>query len=110
MRRDAGDAGRFRVRLDELPDDLLPEPFVCDAVGAIHGSENVILRYIWGSGPRIDRYLNPRWHRRGADPAVLANEVHDAGSYVMWTLPLRAGHIQSLTARTSPGCKDCIAE
>ena len=78
MRRDTGDPGCFGVRLDELPYDFLTEAFAYDAIGAIHRSENVTLRYTCGIGPSVDGYFDPGWHRRSADPAVLTNQVDNA--------------------------------
>ena len=82
VRGNTRDSCCFGVRLDALPNDLFAQPIACHPVGAIHGPKNTTIRNARRKRPRADRHFHPRWHRRGADPAVLAHQVHDAPATV----------------------------
>ena len=78
MRGDAWDSGCVGVGFDKLPDNLLAQHFARDAVSAIYRTEHVTFRHAGWRCPGIDRHLHPGRHRRGADPAVLADQINDA--------------------------------
>jgi hypothetical protein len=82
MRRDAGDASRLGVGLDELPDHLFPKAFADYSVGAIHGPKHVTVGDARRKRPRVDSHFNPSRHRRGSDPTMLADQFHDAPTTV----------------------------
>jgi len=78
VRGDPRNAGRFGVRLDELPDDLLPETFASNSIRAGYGKENATLGHTRRRCPCVDCNLDPGRHRRRPNSAVLAYQIDDA--------------------------------
>jgi hypothetical protein len=82
MGRDAGNSNLGRVALEHLPDDLFAEALSVNGSAAIHRPEDVSGGDAGRGCPRINRYLHPRWHRRGPHAAMLSNEIDDAPASV----------------------------
>src|SRR5260370_14903129 len=71
-------ACRYRVPLEQLPDDLFAQADALGLAAAVHGSEYVTVSDPGGSRPRIGRHLHPGRQRDRPHTAMLANEVYDA--------------------------------
>src|SRR5712691_13420997 len=82
MGRNSGNTRRRRVRLEELPHDLLGHSLPLDLVRAVYGPKYVALRHACRLRPGVDCDLNPGRHRNCAHAAVLPDEVHDAPATV----------------------------
>src|ERR1035441_5752135 len=66
-------SGGQRVRLEQLPDDLLAQAGTLGLAGAVYRSEYVAVGDAGGGRPRISRHLDPSRHRHRPDAAVLSN-------------------------------------
>jgi hypothetical protein len=82
VRSDAGNAGCVCVGLDQLPDDLFRQDLAAGSVCAINGPEHAPVCQHGSRSPGIDRRFHPVRHWGSTDPAVLANEIHDAPTTV----------------------------
>jgi hypothetical protein len=78
VRGDSGYSGGQRVRLEQLPNDLLAQAVALGLAGAVYGSEYVSVNDPGGGSPCVGRHLYPRRHRNRPHAAMLPNEVHDA--------------------------------
>ena len=78
VRCDAGNPSRYRISLEQLPNDLFAQADALRLAGAVYGSEYVTSSDPSGGCPCIDCHLHPRRHRHRPDAAMLPNEVHDA--------------------------------
>jgi hypothetical protein len=78
VRGDSRYSGGQRVRLEQLPDDLLAQAGTLGLAGAVYGSEYVSVRNPGRRRPRIDCHLYPCRHRHRPDAAVLSNQIYDA--------------------------------
>jgi hypothetical protein len=96
--RNAWNARRFGVRLDELPHDFFAQALASDAIRTIQGPENVTIRHAGRTRPRVDRHFDPSRHRRSADPSVLSNQIDDAPAAVAL---LKMGELQRGTAQSA---------
>src|ERR1035437_9052493 len=73
VRGDSRYSGGQRVRLEQLPDDLLAQAGTLGLAGAVYRWEYVAVGDPGGGPPRISRHLDPSRHRRRPDAAVLSN-------------------------------------
>src|SRR5271157_5844545 len=71
VRRNSGDTRGHGVWLEQLPDDLLAQRSRLGLVASVHGTEHRAIANAGGSRPRIDRHLDPRWHRDCPHAAML---------------------------------------
>src|ERR1035437_5571978 len=78
MGRDPRNTSRYRVPLEQLPNDLLTEADPLHPTGAVHGPEYETVSDAGGGRPGIHCYLHPRRHRYRPHTAVLSHQVHDA--------------------------------
>jgi hypothetical protein len=63
-------------------DVLFVDPFANESIleFAALAPENVTIRHFCGERPCIDRNLDPRRHRRGADDTVLTDQINDVSA------------------------------
>jgi hypothetical protein len=71
MRRDTWNTNLRRVLSEHLPDYFLAQATTAHSIGSIHSPEDVVIRDATRRSPGIDRYFNPRRHRRRSDAAML---------------------------------------
>src|ERR1700676_3139858 len=78
MGRDSRNANLRRITTEHLPHDFLAEALTSNRTAAIHRAKYVARSDAGRDGPRIDRYLHPRRHRRSPHPSVFSDEIDDA--------------------------------
>jgi hypothetical protein len=78
VRCDAGHACYGRIPLKQLPDHFLTECGSVNLAAAAYGPEDRTVANFGGTGPRIDRHLNPGGHRHRPNATVFPSEVGDA--------------------------------
>ena len=65
-----------------LPHNFLGQDLDGDLVAPVDGPEDVDVRHAGGADPRVNRHLDPGWHRNGTHAPVLPEEVHNAPAAV----------------------------